>query len=114
MTLVIHNIGQLATPLGSAARSGKAQGEICLLKDAFVVVEDGNIAQVGTGAAPQNVIGSLVADPLERNGMKMTDIDLNQIPYDYTVEVRNTLKGLDLIECLKSYGQRFLTLYKRQ
>ena len=23
--------------------------------------------------------------------------DLNQIPYDYTVEVRNILKGLDLI-----------------
>ena len=24
--------------------------------------------------------------------------DLNQIPYDYTVEVRNKLKGLDLID----------------
>ena len=24
--------------------------------------------------------------------------DLNQIPYDYTVEVRNRFKGLDLIE----------------
>ena len=40
--------------------------------------------------------------------------DLNKIPYDYTVEVRNRFKGLDLIECLKNYGQRFLTLYKRQ
>ena len=40
--------------------------------------------------------------------------DLNQIPYDYTVEMRNRFKGLDLIECLKNYGQRFLTLYKRQ
>ena len=27
--------------------------------------------------------------------------DLNQIPYDYTVEVANRCKGLDLIECLK-------------
>ena len=26
--------------------------------------------------------------------------DLNQIPYDYTVKVRNRFKGLDLIECL--------------
>ena len=26
--------------------------------------------------------------------------DLNQIPYDYRVEVRNRFKGLDLIECL--------------
>ena len=28
--------------------------------------------------------------------------DLNQIPNDYTVEVRYRFKGLDLIECLKS------------
>ena len=39
--------------------------------------------------------------------------DLNQIPYDYTVEVINTFKGLDLIECLKNYGQRFVTWYRR-
>ena len=39
--------------------------------------------------------------------------DLNQIPYDYTVEVRNRLKGLDLIECLMNYGWRFMTLYRR-
>ena len=40
--------------------------------------------------------------------------DLNQIPYNYTVEVTNRFKGLDLIECLKNYRQRFLTLYRRQ
>ena len=40
--------------------------------------------------------------------------DLNQIPYDYTAEVRNRFKGLDLIECLMNYGQRFVTLYRRQ
>ena len=40
--------------------------------------------------------------------------DLNQIPYDYTVEVRNRLKGLDLIGCLMNYGMRFVTLYRRQ
>ena len=34
--------------------------------------------------------------------------DLNQIPYDYTVEVTNRFKGLDLIQCLKNYGQRFV------
>ena len=38
---------------------------------------------VGTGSAPQNVIGSLVADPLERNGMKITDID------KYSPEMQN-------------------------
>ena len=40
--------------------------------------------------------------------------DLNQIPYDYTGEVRNRFKGLDLIECLMNYGWRFVTFYRRQ
>ena len=40
--------------------------------------------------------------------------DLNQMPYNYTVEVTNRLKGLDLIECQKNYRQRFVTLYRRQ
>ena len=50
--------------------------------------------------------------------------DLNQIRYDYAVEVdcidsekfihRNRFKGLDLIECLKNYGWRFVALYRRQ
>ena len=30
--------------------------------------------------------------------------DLNQIPYNYAVEVTNRFKGLDLVECLKNYG----------
>ena len=40
--------------------------------------------------------------------------DLNQIRYDCTVEVTNRFRALDLIECLKNYGQRFMTLFKRQ
>ena len=40
--------------------------------------------------------------------------DLNQIPYDYAREMINRFKGLYLIECLKNYGQRFTTLYRRQ
>ena len=40
--------------------------------------------------------------------------DLNQILYDYTVVVTNRFTGLDLIECLKNYGQRFMALYRRQ
>ena len=40
--------------------------------------------------------------------------DLNHIPYDYTVEVRNRLKGLDQIEYLMNYVWRFVTLYRRQ
>ena len=40
--------------------------------------------------------------------------DVNQIPYDCAVEVRNRFKGLDLIECLNNYGMRFVTLYRKQ
>ena len=47
--------------------------------------------------------------PLDHPGF-----DLNQIPYDYAVKVRNGFKELDLIECLMNYGWRFMTLYRRQ
>ena len=40
--------------------------------------------------------------------------DLNQILYDCTVEMTNRFKGLDLIENLKKYEWRFMTLYRRQ
>ena len=41
--------------------------------------------------------------------------DLSQIPYDYTVEVTNTFKGLDLIDRVpENCGQRFTTFYGRK
>ena len=40
--------------------------------------------------------------------------DLDQIPYDYTVEVTNRIKELDLIECSKNYRWKFVTLYRKQ
>ena len=65
-----------------------------------------------------------VMNYLFRNSLKLKKVgkttrpfryDLNQIPYDYTVKVRNRFKGLDLIEeCLMNYGLRFMTLYRRQ
>ena len=39
--------------------------------------------------------------------------DLNQIPYNHTVGMTKRFMGLDLIECLKNYGQRFMALYRR-
>ena len=39
--------------------------------------------------------------------------NLNQIPYDHTVEVINRFKGLDLIDKM-NYGWRFVMLYRRQ
>ena len=41
--------------------------------------------------------------------------DLNQIPYNYTVEVTNRYKGLDLIDRVpEELWTKFVILYKRQ
>ena len=39
---------------------------------------------------------------------------MEELLHDYTVEVTNRFKGLDLIEYLKNYGQRFVTMYGKQ
>ena len=50
--LLVKNIGLLATPEGKSAHRGEEQGKIKFLKDAWVLIEDGIIAAVGTGAVP--------------------------------------------------------------
>ena len=41
--------------------------------------------------------------------------DLNQIPYNYTVEVTYRFKGLNLMERVtENYGWRCVTLFRRQ
>ena len=41
--------------------------------------------------------------------------DINQIPYNYTVEVMNRFKGLDLVDRVpEEREQRFTTLYRRR
>ena len=58
--LLVKHIGILATPEGKAARRGKAQGEIRVLKDAWVLIRDGVIAEIGTG--DRDVPGAEVID----------------------------------------------------
>ena len=68
--LLIEDIGLLAMPLGSAAQKGPAQGNIQLLKDAWILIEDGLVASLGTGDAPKcdavriNADGKLVTPGL--------------------------------------------------
>jgi imidazolonepropionase len=59
--LLVTNIGVLATPEGTSARSGGAQGEIRTLRDAWVLMEDGLISAVGTGV-PTAAEGARVLD----------------------------------------------------
>ncbi len=50
--LLVKNIGLLATPEGRTAHRGAEQGKLKFLKDAWVLIEDGVIAAVGTGEVP--------------------------------------------------------------
>lgn len=52
MKTLIRNIGLLATPEGFCARRGSAQGQLRLLKNAWVLAEDGIITAVGQGEPP--------------------------------------------------------------
>ncbi len=68
--LLIENIGMLATPVGTSARRGAEQGRIRILRNAWLLMEDGLIADLGTGEPPQDVAerfdveGSLVTPGL--------------------------------------------------
>jgi len=59
--VLIQNIGMLATPEGKAAHRGEEQGKIRFLKDAWVRIEDGVIAAVGTGK-PEGADGAEIID----------------------------------------------------
>ena len=58
--LLVKNIGMLATPEGKDARRGADQGQIRLLPDAYVLMTDGRITEVGTG--DKTVPGAEVLD----------------------------------------------------
>ena len=58
--LLVKNIGMLATPEGKDARWGADQGQIRLLQDAYVLMTDGLITEVGTG--DKTVPGAEVLD----------------------------------------------------
>ncbi len=47
--LLVTNIGLLATPTGISAKGGASQGKITMLQNAWVLIEGGVIAAVGTG-----------------------------------------------------------------
>ena len=51
-SLLIHNIGMLATPEGLEARRGADQGSIRVLENAWIYTENGEIISCGTGNPP--------------------------------------------------------------
>ena len=65
--LLVKNIGLLATPEGKSAHRGSEQGKIKFLKDAWVLIEDGVIASVGTGEAPAAAGAEIVSSACWRS-----------------------------------------------
>lgn len=54
---LIYNIGMLATPEGRGPRCGEKQGEIRILKDAWILVgKDGIIHDLGEGEVPRDYL----------------------------------------------------------
>ena len=58
--MIVKNIGMLATPEGKTARRGPEQGQIRVLKDAYVEIEDGLVTKIGTDAPDET--GAQVLD----------------------------------------------------
>ena len=87
----------------------------------FFVVQDEEALHSQQKQDLELTVAQIMSFLLQKSRLKLKKVeettkpfryDLNQIPYDYTVEVINTFKGLNLIECLKNYGRRFVTLYR--
>jgi imidazolonepropionase len=57
--LLIHGLGEVATPLGSSPRRGAEQRQVRRLRDAEVLCRDGRIAFVGTAAERRRRFGEL-------------------------------------------------------
>ena len=58
--MIVKNIGMLATPEGKTARRGPEQGQIRMLKNAYVEIEDGLVTKIGTDAPDET--GAQVID----------------------------------------------------
>ncbi|MDD5453020.1 MAG: imidazolonepropionase [Candidatus Bipolaricaulis sp.] len=53
MDLLVYGIGELGTPIGQEPKRGAGQGELTVVRDAYVLVRDGRISEVGAGRWPR-------------------------------------------------------------
>ena len=73
----------------------------------FIEVKDGEALYSQQKQDQELTVAQIMNSLLPNSDLKLKKVgettrpfryDLNQIPYDYTVEVRNRFKGLDLID----------------
>lgn len=101
------NIGTLATPLGQAALSGAQQGDILQLQDAYVLMEQGLIKEVGTGRP--DLSGFQSSDILDAGGRLVTPGLVDAHTHlvfggwrDHELQLK--LKGVPYLDILASGG----------
>ena len=90
----------------------------------FFAAEDGEAVYSQQKQGQELTVSQIMNSLLQDSDLKFKKVgktirplryDLNEIPYNYTVEVTNRFKGLDLIDRIpKEYGWWFMTLYRRQ
>lgn len=72
MKTLIYNIGVLATPQGEKPLKGIEQGEIALLRNAYVVIEDGRFLEIGEATASKWVVGDSDIQAIDAGGHLVT------------------------------------------
>jgi len=70
--LLVKNIGVLATPQGKAPLSGNNQGNINLIKDAFIAVNGESIVALGTQEEMENIIIDEHTEIIDAEGSLVT------------------------------------------
>lgn len=69
--IIIFNIAQLATARGNSPACGDSQGDITILKDAYIAISGDIIACVGTGSVPSELIDNYTAQ-IDAKGQLVT------------------------------------------
>ncbi|ADL08222.1 imidazolonepropionase [Thermosediminibacter oceani] len=107
--LLIKNIGVLATPVGNCPVGGNRQGDIKLIKDAFIAVKDGVITGVGSA---ENLVHITLGEKtvvIDAGGKLVTPGLVD--PHTHLIfsgwrqkELSLKLKGMKYLEILKMGG----------